>query len=159
MLFSFTAFAQKTVYVFNFSSYTVQVSEFNTKHSTSSNNYPIFKSNSTLITIPSGQTYTLINPNNAYFPFYSPTSIPTINNWYRKLNPTSNWVNFTSINLNNVNATPQRFNSLKFQVGTNGSLGGGDLGFSPYSDFIEGNGWAADFTTEGAETVILIYDL
>jgi len=160
---SITTFAQKTVYIFNFSSYNVQVGEIQTR-STATSSYPRFRTNYSggIINVPSGTTYTLENPNVPYFPFYSPTSVPYINAWQRQFTAGATWANFLSTNLNNALAAPQVFHFIKFQVGPNGSLGGGTIGLWP-TNFASGNGWEAtyelyNFNPGELFTVITIYD-
>lgn len=158
---SISSFAQKTVYIFNFSSYNVEVGEIQTR-STAASTYPRFRTNYSggIINVPSGTTYTLENPNATYFPFYSPTSVPYIDAWQRHFTAGATWANFLSTNLNNALAAPQEFNYIKFQVGPNGSLGGGnlspDIAFG--SDQLFGTGWAADYSADVNTTFIVIYD-
>lgn len=160
LVFSVTLFAQKTLYVFNFSSYTVEIGEIQARHNTSPY-YPRYKSNHTsLISIPSGQTYTLENPSTTRFPFLSVTSAPYIATWRRQFSAASSWsapIASSSLDVD-VIANPQVFHFIKIRVGSNGSLGGGNLGLSPYGDSISGQGWAADYSDEAGETVIFIYD-
>jgi len=165
LFFSISNFAQKTVYIFNFSSYNVQIGEIQTK-STATSTYPRFKTNYSgtggLISVPAGTTYTLTNPNNSFFPFYSPTSTPFINAWSRQFTSGASWVNFTSINLNNILALPQIFNFIKFQVGPSGNLGGGTIGITPLLDFVSGTGWEATYEPNGlgvGGAIITIYDI
>ena len=160
---SITTFAQKTVYIFNFSSYNVQVGEIQSKSATAE--YPRFRTNYSggNINVPSGTTYTLENPNATYFPFYSPTSVPYINAWQRQFTAGATWANFLSTNLNNALALPQRFNFIKFQVGPNGSLGGGNLSFDGNNGpvFLDGIGWEASYEENGMTVgggIIVIYD-
>lgn len=51
---------------------------------------------------------------------------------------------------------------LKFQVRyplNNNTLGGGNLGLSPYDSFIiSGNGWIGDYSTNGDETILFFSD-
>ena len=156
-------YSQKTVYVFNFTSFNVQIGEIQTR-STATSTYPRFKTNYSgtggLINVPAGTTYTLVNPNNTYFPFYSPTSVPVITAWTRQFSAGATWANFLSTNLNNVLAVPQVFNFIKLQVGSNGSLGGGYLFVDPiYPNPISGNGWSATYESVPGtnETIITIY--
>ena len=156
-------YSQKTVYVFNFSSYNVQIGEIQTK-STATSTYPRFKTNYSgvggIINVPAGTTFTLVNPNNTYFPFYSPTSVPYVNAWTRQFTAGATWANFLSTNLNNVLAVPQIFNFIKFQVGPSGSLGAGNIGLSPSNNIANGTGWQATYETVvgTSETTITIYD-
>lgn len=160
--FSITTFAQKTVYIFNFSSYNVQVGEIQSKSSATST-YPRFRTNYSggIINVPSGTTYTLENPNATYFPFFSPTSVPYINAWQRQFTAGATWANFLSTNLNNALATPQVFHFIKFQVGPNGSLGGGNL-FDNSTVPLSGNVWEATYEPNGMLPLggasIVIYD-
>lgn len=170
LLLSAFAFAQKTVYVFNFSSHSIEIGEFETKHATT--DYPRFKSYGNSVSNPihvpalTGE-YVLSHPNNSYFPFYSPNSTPYIPSWYRRATATSSWTTVPSNNLNNVLAASQVFRSIKFQVGLNGEFSGTTLGGDyPLSEENTANGWTADVSSNTDfnnpqlnETVFVIFDL
>jgi hypothetical protein len=145
----------------------MQIGEIQTKSSVNANTYPKFISNYSgglldIPSVPAGYTYILENPNASYFPFYSPSSTPYIDYWLR-YSSASTYGNFSSTTLNNVLATNQVFNFIKFQVGTAGNAGGGNL-YRDASDgpqiIDDGNGWIAEiFHDENSdETIILIYN-
>lgn len=162
-------FSQKTVTIYNFSSKIVNIGQFNTgKYTTyigdSSNSgstidplvtatigWPKYQSwPQAVIYIPPGGTYTLTHTNNTYFPFYSPTSSPVINQWRRQSASGGAWTVVTSASLNNSLAVPQRFDFVKFQVldaTTNANLGGGNLGVN-YPAQISNPGFTADFAID-----------
>lgn len=83
------SFAQKTFEIYNFSSYTVNISSIVTHPTTGG--YPEF-SNKWYggFDIAPGNIYVLENTSNVYrFPFYSPTSIPYMTQWQRLNSPSS----------------------------------------------------------------------
>jgi hypothetical protein len=159
-------FAQKTVYVFNFSSYLVKIGYMQTRPNTGV--YPYYTTNyinaatANTIYVPSGSTYTLENPVATRFPFYSPTSSPVITSWRRSNSATSSSI-ILSTNLNNVLANSQKFHSIKFDVvGSYGTTlavaGGGPNPFdntqihADYYPEVDGNG------NPTGESIILILD-
>jgi hypothetical protein len=153
-------FAQKTVYVFNFSSYDVKIGDIQTRPNTGT--YPYYTSKYTnastgnLIIVPAGSTYTLENTVATRFPFYSPTSVPVITQWSRRSSATVSST-ILSTNLNNVLANSQKWHSIKFDVvgssGTTLAVSGG--GPNPYSNAQI----VAEYQIEPTgETIILITD-
>ena len=154
--------AQKTVYVFNFSSYDVKIGDIQTRPLTGT--YPYYTSKYTnastgnLIMVPAGSTYTLENTVATRFPFYSPTSAPVITQWRRQSSATVS-ANILSTNLNNVLANSQKWWSIKFDVvGSSGTTlaiagGGGDPFTYSNAQIV------ATYQIESTgETVILITD-
>ncbi len=113
------SYAQKTVYILNFSSYTMQVGEIITKPNTGT--YPLYTSvyeatsTSGPSLLPVGASYIMENPVATRFPFYSPTSVPAIKKWKRSTSATISGI-VTSLSLNNILGNTQNFNSIKFQV-------------------------------------------
>jgi hypothetical protein len=156
-------FSQKIVYVFNFSSYGVDIGEFQTKNSTGG--FPYFRSYPFLVHINAGDSYTLENNGSSTkFPFVSVGNTPQLNSWVRTNSATSS-TTVTSTTAY-ISGASQLFNFIKFQVGTNGSLGGGNLGASPFLADVVGTGWLAHYdpaTTDPLnpnlqEYVITIFD-
>ena len=158
------SYAQKTVYIFNFSSYDMEVGEIITKPTTGTFPYyiSVYEATSTsgpsLLPVPSGTTYTMENPVAIRFPFYSANSIPAIKKWRRYTNATTSGI-MTSLNLNNVLANTQIFKSIKFQVvDSNGNVIGGATLISTYDNYSNS---LIDATVEtfGDEVYITIIDL
>lgn len=122
-----SSIAQKVFYFYNFSSHTVEIGGVVTKPD-NGDPYPFFDSSvSPLITVLPGELYVLENTSNLFrFPFFSPASVPYIDTWYRVDSPSS------SITIDSMPAwvlgNAQEFHYVKFQVGSSGSLGGGNLG-------------------------------
>ena len=153
-------FAQKTVYIFNFSSYDMEVAEIITKPTTGT--YPfyvsVYEATSTsgpsLLPVPSGTTYIMENPVNTRFPFYSVNSVPAIKKWRRYTNATTSGI-VTSLNLNNVLANTQNFKSIKFQL-----IGaGGTTLVAPFDSYDNGIVIAdVSYNFETLETTIVIID-
>ncbi|TYB74834.1 MULTISPECIES: hypothetical protein [Bizionia] len=122
--------AQKTVYIYNFSSTNFDIGDIGTKKQTAS--HPIFlsKPSGGLISIPPGATYILeASPASTNrFPFYSPTSSPNIDNWSRQLVSGGAWSNpLPSSLVANIYGATQIIEHVKTQVGPSGALGGGTL--------------------------------
>jgi hypothetical protein len=139
---SLQGYSQKIVYILNFSSYNVQIAEINTI-TTNLGIYPSFKNNTGLITIPAGQSYTLTNSSSSTkFPFVSVGNTPQINSWIRRNSATSSTTVASTTAY--ITGATQKFNFIKFQVGTNGNLGGGNLG-QGYATTLDGSGWQATY--------------
>jgi len=155
---SSTLSAQKTVYVFNYSSYNVEVGNFQSKDGNS--DWPQYASVNSQFIIPSGQSYTLSNPSLTRFPFESVNSSPYIGFWSQQASSSSSGsapIASYLLDLDPI-ANPQVFYYFKFMVkDRNGNyLGGGTL--------ISGEGpvvrelWQASLSINGAESVIMILD-
>ena len=164
LFFATTLFAQKTIYIFNYSSYNIEIGNFQSKD-IGSTEYPQYRSlySGSFIIAPM-VIYKLENPSMTRFPFQSVNSNPYIDYWSRFINSTSTGSGpIASSNLDfDVLANPQIFYFLKFQVRdplNNNTLGGGNLGLSPYDSFIiSGNGWRGDYTTNDDETILFFLD-
>ncbi len=145
-------YSQKVFYFYNFSSYNVEIGGVVTMPdpATIGGTYPFYDSSvSSLITVPAGTgVYTLENTTNIYrFPFHSPASSPYITDWYRMTAPFTSTI--VPSNAAWVLGADQVFHYVKFQVGTSGSQGGGNLGEpggGSQGDYIQGNGWTAIYT-------------
>ena len=126
------SFAQKTVYIFNFSSSPVTIGNIGTVKATISGTtvtmgYPKYVSHDNpsgpgtpSITIPVGGSYTLentANPNK--FPFVSIGNTPAISQWTRKASATSS-ATVTAATAFTVGTT-QMFEYIKFSAGSGGS--------------------------------------
>lgn len=154
------SYAQKTVYIYNFSSYDMEIGEIITKPNTGT--YPLYKSvyeatsssGPSLLPVPSGTTYTMENPVITRFPFYSPTSSPAIKKWRRFTNATTSGI-ITSVNLNNTLANTQNFNSIKFQLI---GAGGATLGVGITTEY-SNSLISATLEFFGDEVYITIIDL
>lgn len=164
LVFGTTLFAQKTVYVFNYSSYDIVIGNFQSKH-TGASGYPQYSSlPQGTLKIDANTIYVLENPSLTRFPFQSVNSAPYIGYWSRYVNATSTGsAPIASSNLNyDVLANPQIFYFFKFEVRdprNNNSLGGGNLGLSPYGSPVDpGNGWIGDYSTNGDETILFFSD-
>lgn len=155
-----TGYSQKVFNFYNFSSFPVEIGGVVTKPE-SGGTYPFFDS-SVFGLIPvsaGGGSYTLENTSHmTRFPFHSPASLPYITSWYRMTAP------FTSITMPSnaawVIGSDQEFHYVKFQVGTSGSLGGGnlgELGGSSQGEIIFGNGWTAIYSPSGLEYNCVIF--
>jgi hypothetical protein len=171
LLFSITIYAQKTVYILNYSSYPLYVGGVKTKPVSS--NFPYYFTNNFSVAnglLNSGQVLILENVTNAVkfpFSFNSPqvTNL-TVNNWRFFANASSlgaTTPNSTAFNSNNSNN--QIFDRASFRIGLGGSLGSFSLGIG-LPTTVTGNGWIAEYSvnTDPAfpnlqETVILITDL
>lgn len=138
------AFSQKTFTFTNYTGYTVEIGGIVTQDTI--NDLPNYDSSSSFgnISIPPNGSYILENSlNGQRFPFDSPNSTPYIDEW-TKIDPPN-----APITVNSTTAWSQGddqiFYYVKFQVGTNGSLGGGTLGRidSSLPTFVPGNGWNA----------------
>lgn len=159
-------FAQKTVYIYNFSSYNIEIGEITTKPNTGT--YPsytsVYEATSTsgpsLLQVPSGTTYIIENPVVSRFPFYSPTSVPAIKKWRRYTSASTSGI-ITSLNLNNSLANTQNFKNIKFQVlAANESVIGGAT-LSDSMDLYENSFIIAfyEFDSSTGTTSITIIDL
>ncbi len=153
-------YSQKAFYFYNFSSYNVEIGGVVTMPdpATIGGTYPFYDSSvSSLITVPAGTgVYTLENNTNIYrFPFNSPASSPYIADWYRITGPFT--LAIVPSNAAWVLGADQVFHYVKFQVGTTGIYGGGNLGEfggGSQGDYIQGNGWIAIYSTFQSGTYI-----
>lgn len=139
LFLSIQSFAQKTITIYNLSSTNFDIGEINTKNGTTPTppttvTYPVFKSNygtapNNIIHIPAGTTYILqCSPASiTRFPFLSPSSVPQITSWRRKLTAAGTWTAVTSAATSSAYGNTQVFDFMKTQVGPNGTLGGGNL--------------------------------
>ena len=138
-LIALQGFAQKTVYYFNFSSYTLYIGDIVTIKEVPppagsplgtlpTYDYPYFRNTNTerggtYITVIPGGSYVLentANPNK--FPFTSIGNTPQLTTWKRVSSATASG-NVSSIAAFTV-ATPQVFHYTKFMIGPGGSAGG-----------------------------------
>jgi hypothetical protein len=144
LFFGLQGFSQKILYIFNNSPYGIDIGEVQSiTTNTAGYPYPMFKSNTSLIHINAGDSYTLENlGSSTKFPFVSVGNVPQINNWI-KINSATSTTSVTSTTAYITGAT-QAFNFIKFQVGINGNLGGGDLG-QAYPNPIVASGWGASY--------------
>jgi len=139
-LIALQGFAQKTVYYFNYSSYTLSIGDIRTIReippvapSTSPTyDYPLFLNSSaqrggSFITVNPGDSYVLentANPNK--FPFVSIGNTPQLNTWKRESTATSSTNVSSTVAF--TTATSQVFHYTKFVLtGSGGSVGGGTL--------------------------------
>ncbi|MEO4005166.1 MULTISPECIES: hypothetical protein [unclassified Flavobacterium] len=121
-----STYAQKTLYIFNFSSYSVEVGSLYTESNTGG--YPWFINNqATGITIAPGDTFTLENTTSTTrFPFDSPNSSPYIDSWKRIQMSGGSWTTMTAANVYAAYGNGQRFHTIKFDVQPD--LSGGYIG-------------------------------
>ncbi len=165
LLFSY-GFSQKTVYIFNDSHYSVNIADITTLPNNGTG-YPQFSKAApntiTLLPISGGTSYILDNTSSATkFPFLSPGSSPQITSWGRVPGGGFGAIPTSPSTAYNGYGNGQKFNYIKFSVGTNGNLGQTSL-YGPFDQHLTGNGWAADLSTNYnsgtlQETVIVIYD-
>lgn len=140
-------FAQKTVYIFNFSNEPVQISDIATQ--SINNFYPLFFSDpsSGPITLPpfdpmdpDASNYILVaDPvSTTKFPFNSPSNTPPIDKWKRQLSAGTSGGSLSSILVATIYGSSQSMYAFKSSVGINGSLGAGTLyptASNNFSDF------------------------
>lgn len=151
--------SQKSVEIYNFSTYTVRINTILTKPLTT--NYPWCASVSpNFIEILPGDSYFIENATNQFrFPFFSPNSSPQITNWRRVLAPAvpggnSNWSNISS-NAAWLLGNSQFFNYLNLSV-FNGSsfFGSCDIGLiQPY--FMSTFGWESFYDNFSSGNTII----
>src|SRR5690554_152127 len=129
LFFGLQTSAQKTVYIYNFSSTNFDIGNIGTQHET--NTYPMFVSNYSgpLITIPSNTIDSLYaSPaSTTKFPFYSTSSTIPIDYWLRQLTYGGTYSNLPSNLVATIYGNTQILEHVKTQVGPRGSLGGGTL--------------------------------
>lgn len=166
VLFSVLAFSQKTVYIYNGSSYSINITRITTQTiPVSSTSLWTSNFSSTNGLLQSGEFLILENTtNNNRFPFsfVSPqTSNISVINWRRKIGSiTSTVSNATAFS---VNGSTQMFSSIACTV--NGGLSGRfELGVN-LPTVVTGSGWVADYTVNAdpafpnlQETIITISD-
>ena len=136
--------AQKTFKLYNLTGSTVIIDDLVTSASTDGS-YPQFHSKpNEPVNIAPG-SYTLTTTNLTRFPFYSPTSIPTINFWERKTSET------TSSNIPSTVAFPlggnQVFYWIQVRIGANTKQIG--LSSSGFQSTSTSNGWTASYSLAG----------
>ncbi|MGY0391123.1 hypothetical protein ACW5R3_01020 [Bizionia sp. KMM 8389] len=149
-LFFNALLAQKTVYVYNFSSHPIEMGAFATlpNNAIEAGNpenpgcqlqYPSLYASPNII-LPAGATYVLENNNsNTRFPFYSPNSVPEITQWSVNTSST-NTINLNSNNSWLAYGNGQQFHYLKFEFENPSDSGGGNIGTTDYCNtgFVEG---------------------
>ena len=167
LLFSVKSFAQKTIYVFNGSSFPVSVVEIRTQTLPLSNTFLRTNNFTNSGVLQPGEFLILENTNSTTrFPFsFVSTQLSNIavNNWRRTIGSLTTTIsNSTAYN---DNGESQVFSRIACLVGVNGSLGRFVLGLNE-SSIVPGDGWIADYSvnTDPAfpnlqETVITISDL
>lgn len=124
-----TASAQRKLYIYNFSSNDITVSDITTKHIT--NAYPTFIDNEPNFIIPSNSGFELSNNNipTYRFPFFS--SVDIIDRWNQATSATTHNLNISASTVTATQIIPsweQVFHCIKF---TDGS-GGGLVGTTPF---------------------------
>src|SRR5690606_36441775 len=143
-----TLFAQKYVYVYNFSSYSIEMGAFaaikNGATPAGTNQCPVQYTHlytAPNITLPASSTYVLENTSSTTrFPFYSPTSSPEITQWTVHTSSTNSF-NLRSYNSWLAYGNGQQFHYLKFQFENPSDSGGGNVGTEEYCD----SGFVEDF--------------
>lgn len=137
--------AQKTFKLFNLTANTVTIDDLVTNTGIAGA-FPQFhsKPNGPVNIAPFG-SYTLTTTHLTRFPFYSPTSVPTINSWERATSATSSSVISSTVAFPLGNA--QVFYWIQVRIGANTKK----IGF-PTSGFpttLTSNGWTASYTQPG----------
>lgn len=179
LIFS-TLFAQKYVYVYNFSSYPIEMGAFATiKNGAAEPGQPgnsgcqiqyTHLYTSPNITLPASSTYVLENTSSTTrFPFYSPTSSPEITQWTVHTSSTNSF-NLSSNNSWLAYGNGQQFHYLKFEFENPSDSGGGNIGTTDYcnSGFVEdfivssngsmGASYGVNITGSITEYVIVKFD-
>ncbi|SFN48232.1 hypothetical protein SAMN04487989_101740 [Bizionia echini] len=180
VLFFNALLAQKTLYVYNFSSYPIEMGSLATlpNNAITPGNpgntgcqiqYPNLYGSVGYI-LPAGNTYVLENLDSATrFPFYSPDSVPEITQWLVSTSSTN------TFSLNSTNSwlaygNGQQFHYLKFEFENPSDSGGGNIGTTDYCNtgfvqdaIVSSNGSMAAYYSENlvgsiTEYVIIILD-
>lgn len=137
--------AQKTFKLFNLTANTVTIDDLVTNTGTAGA-FPQFhsKPNGPVNIAPFG-SYTLTTTNLTRFPFFSPTSVPTINSWERATSATSSSVISSTVAFPLGNA--QVFYWIQVRIGANTKK----IGFAGSGFFTTqtGNGWTASYSQTG----------
>ena len=133
-------FAQKKLIIYNYSAYTITVSNIFTKKSNNTSSvftYPYFMTQPNLVIPANIGIYTLVNTANVNrFPLNSPSSVPYINNWFNVTSANTS-TNLTSLAAwNTFSNFQQVFNFVKFSVNSNTGvgLGSGNIGELPFGN-------------------------
>ncbi|WP_395061932.1 hypothetical protein [Flavobacterium sp.] len=139
--------AQKTFKLFNLTANTVTIDNLVTNTGVAGA-YPRFNSKPNgPVTIPPFGSYTLTTANLTRFPFYSPTSMPTINSWERATSATSSTVISSTVAFPLGNA--QVFYWIQLRIGGNTKQIGTGSG---YQSTLTSNGWTASYAPSGTLT-------
>src|SRR5690606_34881281 len=146
LVFLSTVYAQKYVYVFNFSSYPIEMGSFATIKNDATEvdpedetpecaaQFPYLYTGSGIAILPDGETYVLENDTNmTRFPFYSPDSDPELTQWTVHTS-SPNSFNLSSYNSWLAYGNGQQFHYLKFQFENPSDSGGGNVGTEEYCD-------------------------
>jgi len=137
--------AQKTFKLFNLTANTVTIDDLVTNTGTAGA-YPQFhsKPNGPVNIAPFG-SYTLTTTNLTRFPFFSPTSVPTINFWERATSATSSTVISSTVAF--PLGTTQVFYWIQVSIGGfTKKVGFSGSGFPTTQT---GNGWTASYNQGG----------
>ncbi|WP_298150063.1 hypothetical protein [Flavobacterium sp.] len=137
--------AQKTFKLFNLTGNTVIIDDLVTNTGTA-NAFPQFHSKPNgPVSIPPFGTYTLTTTNATRFPFFSPTSTPTINSWERATSATSSSVISSTVAF--PLGTAQVFYWIQVRIGATTK----QVGFSGsgYPTTLTSSGWTASYTQTG----------
>ncbi len=137
--------AQKTFKLFNLTANTVTIDDLVTNTGTAGA-FPQFHSKpGGPVNIAPFGSYTLTTTNLTRFPFFSPTSVPTINSWERATSATSSTVISSTV------AFPlggiQVFYWIQVRIGSNTKHIG--IPASGYTQSLTSNGWTASYTQTG----------
>ena len=140
--------AQKTFKLINLTANTVTIDDLITyTGGTGTGAFPQFhsKPNGAVNIAPFG-TYTLTTTNLTRFPFFSPTSTPTINSWERATSATSSTVISSTVAF--PLGAAQVFYWVQVRIGANTKhLGVVGSGYTPGP--ITSNGWTASYLQNG----------
>ena len=137
--------AQKTFKLFNLTANTVTIDDLVTNTGTI-NAFPQFHSKPNgLINIAPFGSYTLTTTNLTRFPFFSPTSLPTINFWERATSATS--ITVISSTVAFPLGAAQVFYWIQVRIGADTK----HIGFaeSGYPTTLTSNGWTASYSQTG----------
>lgn len=139
ILFGLQGYGQKTLEIYNFTAYTVVIADITTYAPGTTTEFSADFGPIGPIALAPGASYTLQNTLSlTRFPFLSPSSSPTIDNWYRRTSPTN--VTLMTSPAAWVLGNNQVFNRLSFRIlDPNGSFG--TVGVA--SPAISGPGWDA----------------
>lgn len=167
LLFFSTLFAQKYVYVFNFSSYPIEMGSFATISNSATPvdpddatpecqvQYPNLYAGSGIAILPASETYVLENTSSSTrFPFYSPDSDPELTQWQVNTSSTNSF-NLSSYNAWLAYGNGQQFHYLKFEFENPSDSGSGNIGTTDYCD----TGFVKDYIESDSGSMAAFYNV
>ena len=135
LLGSMTTSAQATFRIFNFTSSTIRFELQTIGGTTRLRSHNTTPGQSTF-DLTAGNSVTYTNAGGT-FPFYTtPTVTPNITRWYRVTSPSSTWILTASATAQSTYGALQTFNYIKFDVISALHPWGGNLGLSPFGNYL-----------------------